>query len=145
MNKKWWLLFISLLSFVTYAQSTQPNPYVTNAQQMLDTSAAQAKQALAKAYPPPVPMTPVTPAKINPGLGGSNAQPPPPPTPPQQPIENQPTTTDNQSTTTTDSGQTTSGTTQQQSGYQENVAVPPAQQSGSDSTGNNSTPNNMYR
>lgn len=155
MNKKLWLLSIGFLSFTAYAESNQPNPYVTNSQQLIDSSSAQAKQNLYKAYPPPVAMTPVTPAKIG---GGTNTQPPaipvPPSVSPPQPTENQPMTSTDTSQTTPTAGSTDQQVTQQPT-YQENVAVTPdnnsapsgstSPPSGGVSTGNNSASSNMYR
>ena len=154
MNKKVWLLSIGLVSFTAYAESNQPNPYVTNSQQLIESSSAQAKQNLYKAYPPPVAMAPVTPAKIG---GGTDTQLPAPPAPPSvsppQPIENQPIPSTDTSQTTTNTSSTDQQVTQPT--YQENVAVTPdnnsapsastSQQSGGVSTGSNSASSNMYR
>ena len=158
MNKKLWLFAVTgLLSLTAYAEP-QPNPYVTNSQQLIDASSAQAKQSLSKAYPPPVAMTPVTPAKIG---GGATVQPPPaqpgmPSASPQQPTDNQPVaSSDNANQTTSSATPSADQQTTQQPGYQENVAVPQNSnststgsvnsQSGGVSTGNNSGSSNMYR
>ena len=128
MNRKLWLISLGLLSFAVNAQNAQPNqenPYVANAQQLLDSSAAQAKQNLNKLYPPPVPMN----GAIKSG-SEAVAQPPSSPSVPTPPQPVQMPTTDN-------STQQTST----QPTYQENVAVTPKTSS---SPGGASNQTNIY-
>lgn len=128
MNRKLWLISLGFLSFAVNAQNAQPNqenPYVANTQQLLDSSAAQAKQNLNKLYPPPVPMSGTTQSG-----SGAVAQPPPPPSAPTQPQPIQMPTTDNSSQQTST-----------QPTYQENVAVTP---NTSSSPGGASNQTNIY-
>ncbi len=155
MNRKLWLVLLGLFSMSAYAQNAQtsePNPYVTNTQQLLDSSAAQAKQNLMKSYPPPVPMTPN--GAVNTSASGTIAQPPPAqnvPTPPPEPTATQPPTdSSTQETTSQPTNQANIAVTPNSTGsggnqQSTNIYSPGGGSSSGTTSGSNSGANNMYR